>query len=53
MVNYKRLLVCAALCAMALTSCNKEDNPYVPEEPVTVEVDNPQEEVTDQPALSR
>lgn len=49
----KKLLfmMCLCLASMAFTACSIEDNPAKPEEP-TVNVDEPQEEVTDQPALA-
>lgn len=51
-MNKTRLLIgfayaSMALASLALTSCSKEDNPA---EPTSVNIDNPQEEVTDQPA---
>lgn len=41
-------LMCLFFAPLAFTACTVEDNP-VPVEP-TVDVENPQEEVTDQPA---
>lgn len=41
-------LMCLVFAPLAFTACTIEDNP-VPPEP-TVDVENPQEEVTDQPA---
>lgn len=53
-MNKAKILVCAVLSSMALTACTVEDNPVVlPDDPTTVNVDDPQEEVTDQPATSR
>ncbi len=46
-------LICIVFAAMALTACTN-DNPVVPQDdPTVVNVDNPQEEVTDQPAAAR
>ena len=42
-------LMCLFFAPLAFTACSYEDNPY-PEIPETVDVDDPQEEVTDQPA---
>ena len=42
-------LMCLFVAPLAFTACAVEDNPY-PEVQQTVDVDNPQEEVTDQPA---
>ena len=42
-------LMCLFIAPLAYTACTVEDNPAKPEEP-TVNVDEPQEEVTDQPA---
>lgn len=51
-MNKAKLLVIAILASMAITfaACDKEDNPIKPEQ---VTVDDPQEQVTDQPAYSR
>ena len=38
------------VATMAMMSCSKEDNPV---DPTTVNVDDPQEIVTDQPANAR
>ena len=50
-MNKAKLLICTFVGLMALTACDKEDNPT--ETPTFVNVDEPQEEVTDQPAFSR
>ena len=52
-MNKVKWLLSACLATMALTACDKDDNPVIPEEPTVVNVDEPQEEVTDQPAFSR
>lgn len=44
-------IICQLSLSTTLVSCDKEDNPV--EEPTVINVDDPQEEVTDQPALSR
>lgn len=44
-------LMCLFFAPLAFTACSIEDNPY-PETQQTVDVDDPQEEVTDQPALA-
>ena len=51
-MNKAKLLVVTILASMAITfaACDKEDNPVKPEK---VTVDDPQEQVTDQPAFSR
>ena len=53
-MNKAKILVCLFVAAMALTSCNREDNPVpdpvYPEE--VVDVDNPNEVETDQPAYA-
>ena len=41
-------LTCLFFAPLAFTACSIEDNPYP--ETQTADVDNPQEEVTDQPA---
>lgn len=45
-----KLLAFLFIAAMALAGCDKEDNPVKEQ---NVNVDNPQEIVTDQPAFSR
>lgn len=56
-MNKTKLTICAFIAALALTACDKNDNPAIPDEPIEppteVNLDDPQEEVTDQPALSR
>lgn len=44
-----KLLAFVIIAAMALIGCDKEDNPVEQ----NVNIDNPQEIVTDQPAYSR
>lgn len=46
-MNRVKFLICFVVASMALAACNKEDNP------VTTNIDNPQEQVTDQPANAR
>lgn len=43
-------LISLFFAPLAFTACSIEDNPYP--ETQTADVDNPQEEVTDQPALA-
>ena len=55
-INSKHLIalsfiICLLSLSTTLVSCDKEDNPV--EESTIVNIDDPQEEVTDQPALSR
>jgi len=56
-MNKIKMIICTFMAAVALTACDKEDNPVGPVEPVEPEVevvvDDPQEEVSDQPAFSR
>ena len=56
-ISMKKLWMSAAILvicgASVLTSCTNDDNPVVPANPVTDNVDDPQEEVTDQPANVR
>ena len=47
-MNRIKFLICIAFASMALASCSKDDNPAG-----TVNLDDPQENVTDQPANSR
>lgn len=49
-----KLLICIAIASIALAACSRDDNPVIPgDDPTTVNVDDPQEEVTDQPAYTR
>ena len=43
------MMICLSVFALALTACDKEDNPV---DPTVVNIDNPQEEVTNQPAYA-
>ena len=53
-MNRIKFLIAAVFAAMALTACTGiEDNPVLPDNPITDNVDDPQEEVTDQPANVR
>lgn len=53
-MNKIKFLIASVFATMALTACTGvEDNPVLPENPITDNVDEPQEEVTDQPAASR
>jgi len=53
-MNRVKFLIVSVFAAMALTACvGVEDNPVLPANPITDNVDNPQEEVTDQPAAAR
>ncbi len=49
-MNKAKLLIGFVLASMALASCDKADNPI---DSGSVNIDNPQEEVTDQPAADR
>ena len=42
-----KFLICIFIASMALAACSKDDNPV---DTTSANVDNPQEEVTDQPA---
>ena len=48
-MNKVKMMICLSVFALALTACDKEDNPV---EPTVVNVDDPQEEVTNQPAYA-
>ena len=50
-MNKVKFLLCIAFASMVLTACIKEDNPV--DDPTTVNMDDPQETVTDQPAYGR
>lgn len=53
-MNKIKFLIATVFAAMALTACvSNEDTPVVPVNPITDNVDDPQEEVTDQPANVR
>jgi hypothetical protein len=53
-MNKIKFIIAAVFASIALTACTgHDDNPVVPANPVTDNVDNPQEEVTDQPANAR
>lgn len=53
-MNRIKFLIASVFATMTLTACTGvEDNPVLPENPITDNVDEPQEEVTDQPAASR
>ena len=53
-MNKVKFLIATVFAAMALTACvGNEDTPVVPVNPITDNVDDPQEEVTDQPANIR
>lgn len=41
-------LICIAIASLALAACSKDDNPI--DSGANVNIDNPQEQVTDQPA---
>ena len=49
-MNKLRLMIGIALVSMAMVSCDKNDNPV---EQSTITLDDPQEEVSDQPATAR
>ncbi len=56
-MNKAKLLICSVIAATALTACTAEDNPVVdpvidPTDTATVVVDNPSENVSDQPAYA-
>ena len=42
-----KFLICIFIASMALAACSKDDNPV---DTTTVNIDDPQEDVTDQPA---
>ena len=48
-MNKIKMIICAALASMALAACSVDDNPIEP----VVNLDDPQEQVTDQPAYAR
>ena len=53
-MNRIKFLIASVFAAMALTACvANEDSPVLPINPITDNVDDPQEEVTDQPANVR
>ena len=54
-MNKIKFMIATVFAAMALTACigGNDDNPVVPVNPITDNVDDPQEEVTDQPAAAR
>lgn len=51
-MNKVKFLFCMVFASMVLTACVKEDNP-IDDQPTTVNLDDPQETVTDQPANAR
>ena len=53
-MNRIKSLIASFFDTMALTACTGiEDTPVIPAYPITDNVDDPQEEVTDQPAADR
>jgi PBP1b-binding outer membrane lipoprotein LpoB len=52
-MNKVKFLLCIAFASMVLTACVKEDNPVDDKTTPTVNLDDPQETVTDQPAYGR
>lgn len=53
-MNKVKFLICIAFASMAFAACTTaNDNPVLPDDPTVVNVDDPQEEVTDQPANAR
>ena len=53
-MNKIKFLIATVFAAMALTACTgSQDNPVIPVNPPADNVDDPQEEVTDQPANIR
>lgn len=53
-MNRIKILIATVFVSIALTACvGNEDTPVVPVNPITDNVDDPQEEVTDQPANVR
>ena len=53
-MNKIKFLIATAFATMALTACvGNQDSPVLPDNPITDNVDDPQEEVTDQPANVR
>lgn len=49
-MNKAKFMVCLLLASMALAACTKIDNPIYD---IPADLDDPQEEVTDQPANAR
>jgi outer membrane biogenesis lipoprotein LolB len=49
-MNKVKFLVCLFVASLALTACSIEDNPS--EDPTKVIIDDPQNEVTDEPAYA-
>ena len=53
-MNRIKFLIAAFFATMALTACTgNQDSPVLPINPITDNVDDPQEQVTDQPATDR
>ena len=53
-MNRIKFLIASVCASMALTACTGiEDTPVIPQNPIPDNVDDPQEEVTDQPAADR
>ena len=53
-MNKIKFLIAIVFATMALTACTGiEDTPVIPTNPITDNVEDPQEEVTDQPANGR
>lgn len=50
-MNKLKLLICMVFATMALAACSVDDNPV--DSSTTVNIDNPQDNVTDQPANAR
>jgi len=55
-MNTSKILICMTIAAMALTACSIDDNPnpnpVIPIDSTTVNIDNPIEAVSDQPAYA-
>ena len=56
-MNKAKLLICAVVGTLAMTACAVDDNPtpnptYEEQDTTTVNVDGPNESVTDQPAYA-
>lgn len=53
-MNKVKFLIATVFATLTLTACTgSQDNPVLPVNPITDNVDDPQEEVTDQPANVR
>lgn len=51
-MNKVKILIAVFVASMALTACNRYDNPIPEPEQPPVEIENPSETETDQPAYA-